>query len=80
MNTNFGARVRAARIERGLVQVELALAVACAPSHISNIENGYIEPTPELQSRIGEYLRMSPYATPLHAPPRAEPRLKAGRS
>lgn len=70
MGASFGTRVRAARIERGLTQVELAVAVQRAPSHISNIENGYIRASAEDAARIEQFLQMS-----FSAPPRSEPQL-----
>jgi len=72
MESSFGARVRAARIERGLRQAQLASALGCSPSHISNVENGYILASAEEAARIAQFLKMPPLRTPS-----SEPRLKA---
>ena len=46
----LGERIQTAREERGIGQLELAIAIGCTPQHISAIERGV--KTPSLQTFV----------------------------
>ncbi|MEO9335576.1 MULTISPECIES: helix-turn-helix domain-containing protein [Gammaproteobacteria] len=55
----FGQAVRAARLERGIAQEELAAVAEIDRSHIGKIERGEHMPTLALILKISNALRMS---------------------
>lgn len=54
----FGARLRKARISRGLSQAELAAQVGVIQAHISHLEVGRYTPSFDLLLKITEALRV----------------------
>lgn len=54
-----GNNVRMAREQRGLNQLQLAEAVRCPQSILSDVELGKREPWPKLASRLSEVLEVS---------------------
>ena len=56
----FGARVRSRREAKKLTQKDLAAAVGCAVTHISNIENNYTIPSLELMMQLCSKLEVTP--------------------
>lgn len=60
MKTNeFGARLRALRVEAGLSQSDLAEKISMSRSGVSNWEHGTCEPGIEQLKKLGEILSVS---------------------
>ena len=58
-HNNFGASVRAKRIEQGLSQEILAEKVGITPTHIKHIESGHRNPSFEVLYKIAAILNLS---------------------
>lgn len=79
-----GPRLAAARRQRGLVQVAVARGAGIAPSYLSRIENGKVQPTFRtvmivarvLGASLAELVEPEP---PARRPPRACPVTESGR-
>lgn len=59
MNT-VGERLKAARINKGLKQSEVAAVLECAPTSLTNWENDRIQPSLEILARLCEVYEISP--------------------
>ncbi|WP_161575403.1 helix-turn-helix domain-containing protein [Beggiatoa leptomitoformis] len=59
MNLLIGSRIREARKSKGLTQKELADALSCQQSYISNLEKGESEGTPSQLYEIARILDVS---------------------
>jgi DNA-binding XRE family transcriptional regulator len=53
-------RLKVRRAERDITQLDLALEVGISNSQISQIERGYVDPTPELAAKIAKALKTTP--------------------
>lgn len=60
MEKTVGDRIRTARLRKGLKQSDVAAVLDCAPTSLTNWENGKIEPSVEVLSRLCEVLEISP--------------------
>lgn len=59
MNTKaMGERIRIAREERGMTQMDLSRIIGCTPQHVSAIERGVKTPTLETFVAIASALRV----------------------
>lgn len=56
----FGQRLKAARLARGLTQKKLAELIHITPSSLSQYESGLIEPTLKNLIRLADVLKFSP--------------------
>lgn len=56
----LGARIRSRREAMKITQKNLAAAVSCSVTHISNIENNYNIPSLEVVIRLCEQLKVTP--------------------
>lgn len=56
----LGARIRSRREAMKITQKNLAAAVSCSVTHISNIENNYNIPSLEVVLRLCEELKITP--------------------
>ena len=54
-------RLKAARVLRGLTQLQLAEKVGTKEIEISRFETGRARPDPDTKRRIAEILQMAPY-------------------
>lgn len=52
----YGDRVRAARLNADMSQLELSRLIPCSQAIISHIEQGYMLPPPHIQIAIQEIL------------------------
>lgn len=68
MNDESGARIRAARIARGMSQGELASAVGVSQSYLSHIEAGRRAVAPKLRAAIADALGVESVALELGVP------------
>jgi transcriptional regulator with XRE-family HTH domain len=57
---NVGRRLAAARQERGLTQASVAASAGLAPSYLSRIENGRVQPTLPTLTRIVQVMGLDP--------------------
>lgn len=54
-------RLKAARVLRGLTQLELAEKVGLKEYDVSRFETGRVRPDPEMKGRIAEFLQKPTY-------------------
>lgn len=73
----IGRRLAAARLQRGLSQCTVARLAGLAPSYISRIENGRVQPTFRTVLKIAGGLRIAPEEI-VDPPP--DPRTRSRRS
>lgn len=60
MNKNtLGLRLKEKRLKMGLKQIEVAAALGCAPTSLTNYERGIINPPLEVLSKLCEILEVS---------------------
>lgn len=60
MNKNtLGSRLKEKRLKMGLKQIEVAAALGCAPTSLTNYERGIINPPLEVLSKLCEILEVS---------------------
>ena len=52
----IGARIRPAKHQRGYSLRQLARALECSPSTLSQVERGLRAPDPELEHRLARWL------------------------
>ena len=58
VSVEIGQRLMAARVQRGLAQMDVARSAGLAPSYLSRIENGRIQPTFRTVMQIATALRV----------------------
>mgnify|MGYP002625111859 CR=1 FL=1 len=56
----FGEKLKAARLNIGLNQAEVAEKLECAPTSLRNWENGKVQPSLEVLSKLCEVYRIAP--------------------
>lgn len=56
----FGDKLKDARTAKGLKQSEVAEKLDCAPTSLTNWENGKVQPSLDVLSRICEVYEISP--------------------
>lgn len=59
-NNIFGARLKEQRIKMGLKQNDVATALGCAPTSLTNYERGVVKPPFNVLSKLCEILEVSP--------------------
>lgn len=57
---NFGDRLKAARLRKGLKQSDVAAHLDCAPTSLTNWEKGNVQPSVDVLARLCEVLEVSP--------------------
>ncbi len=61
MNNNvLGARLKERRLQKGLRQADVAVALGCAPTSLTNYEKGTINPPFDVLAKLCEILDLSP--------------------
>ena len=61
MNNNvFGARLKERRLQMGLKQIDVAAALGCVPTSLTNYEKGIINPPLDVLAKLCEILEISP--------------------
>ena len=58
--TSFGNRLKQVRIAVGMRQVEVAAALECAPTSLTNWENGKVQPSVGVLSKLCNVYNLSP--------------------
>ena len=56
----FGDKLKAARVVKGFKQADVAAILECAPTSLTNWENGKIQPSVDVLERLCEVLKISP--------------------
>lgn len=59
-NNIFGTKLKEQRIKMGLKQSDVATALGCAPTSLTNYENGVVKPPFNVLSKLCEILEVSP--------------------
>ena len=59
MRSKCPSRLRLARIEAGLIQIELCRKASLSPSRLSLLENRHVEPSVDEKRRLARALRRS---------------------
>ena len=59
-NNGLGERLRKKRIQMGLKQIDVAAALGCAPTSLTNYENGITNPPFDILAKLCEILEVSP--------------------
>ena len=62
MDTSFGERLRAARVSKGLLQADVAKEIGCAPTSLTNWENGKVNPSMSVLSDLCRVYDIPPRA------------------